>query len=442
VLKNARPRESPKIERRIKMKRKGFTLVELLVVIAIIALLMGILMPALSKVRQIAHRLICGTNLSGIGKAMMLYANDHEDEFPRAGGRTTKWADKINDWQAPNRYLAYNIASDGTGGSATITSSLYLLVKYADVTPKSFVCKSDSEVAEFNPVEYGVFDRDITQLWDFGPYNSQEDNPGSHCSYSYHMPYSLYALTTSSEPGLAVAADRNPWIRSPSGDKKEFPDAYIAGGSSDAIKAGNSPSHQGDSQNVLFLDIHVDQEKTPACGIKEDNIYTYWGGQDPRLGCAPAADTQPSDKSDSYLVNDGVGPKGRGCFLGDTPVWVDGALVQITRAAAGQMVGLLASTTIEKLEEHEGVFECRDIVLENGNCISVVAAHRFMLDSGRWAAAQNLRSGFKLKTSNGTIGIKSITVRAMPYIGKVYNLKVQNSEQYIVGKDGLIVRDW
>ena len=425
------------------MKRKGFTLVELLVVIAIIALLMGILMPALSKVRQIAFRLICGTNLSGIGKAMMLYANDHDDEFPRAGGRTTKWADKINDWQTPNRYQAFGIAADGTGGAATITSSLYLLIKYAEVTPQSFICKSDSEVSEFNPVEYGAGDRDITQFWDFGPYNSAQDNPGSHCSYSYHMPYSLYALTTSSEPGLAVAADRNPWIKSPSGAQKIFPDTYIANGSSEAVKAGNSQSHQGDSQNVLFVDIHVEQEKTPACGIKDDNIYTYGGtNQDPRLGNAPGAETKPSDRSDSYLVNDGVGLKGRGCFPGDTPVWVDGAMIEISKAITGQTINSLASTSVEKLKEHDGLFECRDIVLENGNCISVVSAHRFMLENGNWASAQNLRSGFRLKTLNGTIGIKSITVRAMPYVGKVYNLKVQNSEQYAVGQDGLIVRDW
>ena len=425
------------------MKRKGFTLVELLVVIAIIALLMGILMPALSKVRQIANRLVCGTNLSGIGKAMMVYANEYDDEFPRAGGRTSKWADKINDWQAPNRSLAFNIAQDGSGGLASITSSFYLLVKYAEVTPKSFICKSDSGASEFNPIDHGVVDRDITQFWDFGTYVNQEDNPSSHCSYSYHMPYSLYALTASSDPGLAVAADRNPWIKSPSGAQKIFPDVYIAGGSSESIKAGNSPSHQGESQNVLFADIHVNQEKTPACGVKEDNIYTYWGtSQDPRLGSAPAADTKPSGRSDSYLVNDGVGPKGRSCFPGDTPVWVDGKMVEISVVFPGQIIDALASSSIDKLEEHEGLFECRDIVLENGNRISVVEAHRFLLENGNWAAAQNLRSGFRLKTLNGTIGIKSVTLRTMPYVGKVYNIKVRNSEQYAVGKDGLIVRDW
>jgi hypothetical protein len=81
-------------------------------------------------------------------------------------------------------------------------------------------------------------------------------------------------------------------------------------------------------------------------------------------------------------------------------------------------------------------------VLESGNTIGVVDAHCFMLDSGRWIAAQNLTSGLRLKTLTGTVGIKSVTKRAVPYTGKVYNLKVKSSDQYMVGKDVVIVRDY
>jgi len=97
---------------------------------------------------------------------------------------------------------------------------------------------------------------------------------------------------------------------------------------------------------------------------------------------------------------------------------------------------------IEKIEEHVGIFECRDIVLENGNRLSVVDAHCFMLESGRWIAAQDLRKGLRLKTLNGKVAIKSLTTRVAPFVGKVYNLKVKGSDQYMVGKDGVIVRDY
>jgi hypothetical protein len=153
---------------------------------------------------------------------------------------------------------------------------------------------------------------------------------------------------------------------------------------------------------------------------------------------------------DSLLVHDGQGsepgPKGRGCFLADTPVWVNGKLVQISKVTAGLTVGkvgcLATAVRIEKLQEHQGTFECRDITLENGNRISVVAAHCFMLDSGRWVAAQDLRSGLKLKSLNGSVAIRSVVKRAVPFVGKVYNLKVKDSEEYLVGEDGVVVRDW
>ena len=283
-----------------RLTGKGFAITGIIVpLISLPILLMGILMPALSRVRQNAFRMVCATNLSGIGKAMMLYANDFDDEFPRAGGRTTIWSDRISDWRAPNRYLAYQMGSDGTGGEATITSSLYLLVRYSEVTPKSFVCKADTGVTEFDPSdELGGY-IDYTNFWDFGP------NPQEHCSYSYHMPYGRYALTAMSEPGLAVAADRNPWIAGPATEPKDF-SLFNPEGSRQAIQAGNSPSHQNESQNVLFVDIHVSQEKTPNCGVDDDNIYTSWNGRDIQRGSPPVPySSRPQDREDSLLVNDG-----------------------------------------------------------------------------------------------------------------------------------------
>ncbi len=429
------------------MKRKGFTLVELLVVIAIIALLMGILMPALARVRQIAFRMVCGTNLSGIGKAMLIYANDYDDELPRAGGRNSVWAGRIPDWLADNRFTAYGLSADGSGGQATITSSFYLLVKYSDVTPKSFICKSDSGTTEFKPANYNAGSRELIDLWDFGP------APLEHCSYSYHMPYGLYALTTSSEPGMAIAADRNPWIKSPAAETKDpaLLTGYMPDGGKEAVQAGNAIAHQEDGQNVLFMDAHVSFMKQPFCGVNDDNIYTFWDGGDVRRGGYPVPGvSEPGGRLDSFLVNDGEGkepgPKGRGCFLADTKVWVNGKLVQISKVTTGHAVGkvgcLATAVQIEKLQEHEGTFECRDVTLENGNCISVVDAHCFMLDSGRWIAAQDLRNGLKLKSLNGPIGIKSVVIRTVPYIGKVYNLKIKDGEQYFVGEDGVAVRDW
>ncbi len=137
-------------------------------------------------------------------------------------------------------------------------------------------------------------------------------------------------------------------------------------------------------------------------------------------------------------------PKGRACFVPETPVWVDGKLVQIAKVTASQTIGRQAGGTfsLERVQEHDGTFECRDIVLESGNTIGVVDAHCFMLDSGQWIAAQNLTSGLSLKTLTGTVGIRSVTKRAVPYTGKVYNLKVKNSDRYLVGKDVVVVRDY
>ena len=86
----------------MKTEKAGFTLIELLVVIAIIALLLGILLPSLSRVREAAKRAVCSNQVKQIGVAVVAYASDYDTHMPiynsnNANSQPRHWNGLIDD---------------------------------------------------------------------------------------------------------------------------------------------------------------------------------------------------------------------------------------------------------------------------------------------------------------------------------------------------------
>ena len=116
----------------IQALRGGFTLVELLVTISIIAVLLGLLFPALGLVQETAKRTACRANLRSIGLGFQVYMNENEGLLPRA---------------LP---LEDSTSTDSEGNPAPLgpDSILTILVPLVD-SAEVFICPSDEEIPEF-----------------------------------------------------------------------------------------------------------------------------------------------------------------------------------------------------------------------------------------------------------------------------------------------------
>src|SRR4051812_4126059 len=144
-----------------RTKKKAFSLIELLVVIAIIAILAGLLLPALAKAKAKAQRVACVSNLKQTGLGFRMWLDDNDSKFP--------WLTPTND-----------------GGTQTVpfTWAHYSVASNELVSPKVLHCPSDPQkvmAGDFSATPGdGLLDLQNKALSYFIGTEAQEDRPNMH----------------------------------------------------------------------------------------------------------------------------------------------------------------------------------------------------------------------------------------------------------------------
>lgn len=248
--------------------RTGFSLIELTVIVAVIAILIGILIPTAGAVRQRAYIDRCASNLSRIGAAIAVYAQENRGALPR----TT---------YVPGAPLAFGtnpaaVDAFAPGGPVAndVTAAVFHLRKGQKLPAELFVCPYNDAAFAADPVADPARRSNFTDA-------------RANLGYSFLNVYPADADVARQQqarwnrPTMPVAADLNPGTTSAADDPAE-PDAArddvlsltSTTQPADVQRAANSRNHAKDGQNVLYGDGHVEWQTTALCGVDGDNLYT------------------------------------------------------------------------------------------------------------------------------------------------------------------------
>jgi len=251
--------------RKALLRRGGFTLIELLVVIAIIAILAAMLLPALAKAKQKAHRISCINNLKQMGSSLFMYAGDNKDNIPVTGFSGGANPHRAYDLFEPGTFPSAN----GVSLPATAKPENHGFFYKFKLMPdgRSFYCPSLSNKAE--PASYFSYDNYTAQGF-----------PSTSALWNGNRVRSSYQYYPQSRRGLYPGGRGTTGKWMDYGKKlSELSPRHTA--ITDLIYRWDTLSHQtsksSGSLNALFGDGHV-TISTSASAFQRNSA--YWASSD------------------------------------------------------------------------------------------------------------------------------------------------------------------